>query len=130
MMRSPTHLSGQIQFISTEGQRLRVFQRVRIDGEVIVHDEERLHIARLQDISAGGLFIEDLNSIPPGKQVRLVIKSSKLQKAVQATGKIVRVEKELGNGSAVEFTSISSRAREIIQNCVFEQRMERALKVA
>lgn len=129
-MRTPSNLSGKASFKSGEGQRLRVFQRAKVAGQVLIHDEERLYIAPLQDISAGGIFVGQLVGIPKGRHVRIVVKSPKLETPVQAIGTVVRVEKNGKAGLAVEFTSISSRAREIIQNCVFETRMESALKAA
>jgi len=117
-------------FFKNEGQRLRVFQRANIHGQVMVHDDAHLYIAPLHDISAGGIFIDELVSLSEGSFVRVVVKSKSLGEPVQATGTVVRVEKGNRQGLAVEFTSISSRARETIQNCVFEARMERALKVA
>lgn len=128
-MRAPSNLDSNINFKS-EGQRLRVFQRAHIQGHVLIHDDSQLFVAPLQNISAGGLFIDQLVALAPGSQVRVVVKSEKLQAPVQATGTIVRVEQEGRHGLAIEFTSISSRSREVIQNCVFETRMERVLKVA
>lgn len=109
---------------------VRNFHRVQIRGHVMIHDEERLFIAPLDNISAGGLFINQLVSLPAGREVRVVVKSSKLQHPVQAIGRVVRVETDGRRGIAVEFTSISGDAKEIIQNCVFESRMENALQVA
>lgn len=111
-------------------ERLRVFERARVSGFVMIHDEEHLFIAPLDNISAGGLFLNELVAIPAGKMVRIVVKSPRLEHPVQAKGTVVRIEKRDRKGMAVEFTSISSRAREIIQNCVFEARMESALKAA
>lgn len=128
-MRVPSGLGSKVKF-PAEGQRLRVFQRANIQGQVLIHDENQLYIAPLQNISAGGLFIDELIQLPAGSHVRVVVKSDKLQAPVQATGTVVRIEKEDRKGLAIEFTSISSRAREVIQNCVFETRMERVLRVA
>lgn len=114
----------------TPKNRLRVFQRVSVDGQVLIHDEEQLFIAPLNNISAGGLFVNDLVDLPRGRTVRVVVKSSKLKGPVQANGTIVRIQEgEHGRGIAIEFTSISSAAREAIQSCVYESRMGSALKV-
>jgi len=129
-MRSPSNLGPKVEFKPEGGRRLRVFQRAQVKGRVIVHDDTQLFIAPLDNISAGGLFIDQLMNIPSGKQVRLVVKSAKLESPVQATGTVIRVERDNRQGLAIEFTSISSRARETIQNCVFESRMEKVLKVA
>ena len=108
--------------------RLRVFQRASIPGQVIIHDEEHLYIAPLQNISAAGLFIDQLEHFNEGSQVRMVVKSSRLAEPVQATGTVVRVQSAGKRGLAVEFTSISTKAREMIQHYVFESRLENTLK--
>jgi len=105
-------------------KRLRVFQRAEIPGSVYIHDDKHLFIAPLTNISAGGVFVSGLTSLPQGRGVRIVIKSPRFETAIQAKGTIVRVERSHRNGLAVEFTSISSKARDSIQNSVFESRME------
>lgn len=128
-MRLPSNLTSKVRF-KPEGRRLRVFQRAQLPGRVMVHDDTQLFIAPLENISAGGLFIDQLMNIPSGKTVRVVVKSPRLDSPIQATGTVVRVERDDRKGLAIEFTSISSRARESIQNCVFESKMEKVLKVA
>jgi len=131
MVRKPSHLNSQSTISKvTGGQRLRVFERAAIGGQVLIHDETHLFIAPLTNISAGGLFVGQLVSIPEGKVVRIVVKSPKLENPVQATATVVRVQHNGVRGLAIEFTSISSRAREVIQNCVYEVRMESALRAA
>ncbi len=129
MERSRTQNKGRAQFAAT-GNRLRVFQRAEIPGRFLIHDDENLFVAALINISAGGIFLADLTGIPKGSTVRIVLKSPDLTSVVQATGTVVRVENGKRRGVAVEFTSISSRSREIIQNYVFERRMESSLKAA
>lgn len=128
-MAQPSNLDSKVRF-KPEGRRLRVFQRAQLPGQVIVHDDAQLFIAPLENLSAGGLFIDQLMEIPAGRSVRVVVKSPRLENPIQATGTVVRVERDDRKGLAIEFTSISSRSRETIQNCVFESRMEKVLKVA
>ena len=116
--------------LKTENARLRLFQRAKILGTVMIHDEEHLYIAPLEDISAAGVFIDQLENFSEGSQVRMVVKAGELGEPVQATGKVVRVQSGAKQGLAVEFTSISSRARERIQNYVFESRLEANLRGA
>jgi c-di-GMP-binding flagellar brake protein YcgR len=111
-------------------RRLRVFERVTIPGEVLIHDETFLNLAPLGNLSAGGMFVPGLTCLPLGSPVRIVIKSPSLEYPIQALGRIVRVEQENRRGLAVEFTSISSQCREIIQNCVYESRIKNALDAA
>jgi c-di-GMP-binding flagellar brake protein YcgR len=110
-------------------ERLQVFERVTLKGQVLIHDENRLFIAPLNNISAGGVFIDELTVLPIGGEVRVVVRSPRLENPIQAVGTVVRVEDRLRHGIAVEFTTISSEARECIQNCVFESRVEKVLKV-
>ena len=111
-------------------KKTRVYQRAQVTGRVMIHDEEKLFIAPLNNISAGGLFIDQLVSIPKGSEVRIVVKSSRFDAPVQAVGTVVRIEEEDRRGLAVEFTAISKQAQEIIQACVAEARLETAIKTA
>ena len=113
----------------SETRRYQVFQRAAIQGSVLIHDEDQLYIAPLNNISAGGLFADRLVTIPEGRVVRVVVKSPRFEQPVQARGTVVRIQGEDRPGVAVEFTSISSRARDIIKHCVQEARMESALKI-
>lgn len=129
MFNSRSNFSNKACFEARPESRLRVFQRAEVQGEVLIHDDTRLYIAPLNNISAGGVFVDHLVSIPQGSQVRVVVRSPRLDNSVQAIGTVIRIEKQNRRGMAIEFTSISSKARELIQNCVFEARMEAALKV-
>ncbi len=97
---------------------VRTHVRAAMSGKVFIHDENRLFIAPLSNLSAGGLFVDRLISIPEGSRVRVVIKSDKLNDAVQALGKVVRVESDGRRGLAVQFTAISKKAREVISKSV------------
>lgn len=99
-------------------------------GYVMIHDENRLYIAPLTNISAGGVFVSQLVNIPAGRNVRVVVKSNRLGAPIQALGTVVRIEIDGRKGSAVEFTSLSAQDKEHIQACVFETRLELALKAA
>jgi c-di-GMP-binding flagellar brake protein YcgR len=129
-MTNFSKLAVAVNFTASSKEPVRVFKRADVEGEVLFNSDTEFFIATLRNISAGGFFVECSVTIPAGQCVRVVIKSSKLEQPVQAIGTIVRVETKDRPGLAVEFTSISSRAREIIQNCVFEARMQSSLKVA
>lgn len=107
----------------------QLYRRVSMEGDVIIHDNIHLYMTKLRNISGGGVFLKDLVSIKEGENVRLIIKSQKLEKAIQAKGKVVRIEKNPNRGLAVEFTSISKEDRQCIENSVYEQAMEEALKI-
>src|SRR4051812_36828670 len=97
---------------------VRTHVRAAIAGKVFIHDENRLFIAPLNNLSAGGFFVDRLVSIPEGSRVRVVIKSDSLNDAVQALGKVVRVETDGRRGLAVQFTAISKKARDVISKSV------------
>lgn len=109
--------------------RLQVFKRAAISGSVLIHDDTRLYEARIGNLSAGGIFLNNLTLLNAGTNVRVTIKASGLATPVQAMGKVVRVEEALRRGLAVEFTSISNHSRETLHNCVQEARLQEALKV-
>lgn len=110
-------------------QRLRAFARVELTGEVMIHNEEDLFIAPLANLSAGGCFISQLNSIPLGTEVKVVVRSGKLKSPVQAQGVVVRVENQKRVGTAIEFTSIAEESRDLIQTLVYEHKVQSALKI-
>jgi Tfp pilus assembly protein PilZ len=110
--------------------RARKHPRAKTTGQVIIHNEQRLFIAPLDDISAGGLFVKQLVSLPIGSEVKIVVKGPGFSTPLQAVGKVVRVNHDNRKGIAVQFTQISDGDKESIQSAVFELRMEAALKAA
>ncbi|MBI1860809.1 MAG: PilZ domain-containing protein [Deltaproteobacteria bacterium] len=111
--------------------RLQVFKRVQLRGKVFIHNDDELYQASIGNISAGGLFLNDVTELKLGSVVRVVIKAQGLDMPIQAVGRVVRIEADdIRTGLAVEFTSISRQSREDIQNCVHEARMRDALKTA
>jgi len=110
-------------------QRLRAYSRIEISGDVVIHNDEDLYIAPLANLSAGGCFITQLNSIPLGTEVRVVVRSTKLKSPVQAQGIVVRVENQARVGTAIEFTSIPEESRDQIQTLVYEHKVHSALKI-
>lgn len=109
---------------------IRVHPRVEMAGLVMIHNEERLYIAPLMDLSVGGAFVSQLVTLTPGSQVKVVLKGPRFATPVQVEGTVVRVEKSARKGSAVQFQGLTEMAKSAIQSCVFETRMEAALKVA
>lgn len=110
-------------------RRLRVYARIFLEGEVYIHNEKALYIAPINNISAGGCFVDQLNNIPEGSEVKIIIKSERLNNPIQATGVVVRIEKQVRKGSAIEFTSIAGDSREAIQTLVYENKIQDALKI-
>ena len=117
-------------FSQIENQRLRAYSRAYINGQVFIHNDNHLYIAPLNNISAGGLFVDKLCTLAEGSPVRVVVKSSKFPTPIQAKGNIVRVQKAGKSGLAVEFTSINQKAREVIQAVVFQNKLETAMRIA
>ncbi len=110
-------------------QRLRAYARVELSGEVLIHDEEELYIVPLLNLSAGGCFVEKIHCISKGSEVKIVVRSKRLQFPIQAKGVVVRIEKEDRVGLAIEFTSISQEARDSIQTLIYENKVQNALKI-
>lgn len=108
----------------------QIHPRADLHGQVIIHDDKHLFIAPISNLSAGGLFIEQLVNIPAGKVVKVVVKSDRLAVPIQMQGTVVRVERGGRRGLAVQFSELNDSTRETIENFVFECRMESALKVA
>lgn len=98
--------------------RARQFPRAAVVGRVYIHDENQLFIAPLNNISAGGLFIEGLTEIGCGQAVKIVVKSPSLAEPIQAQGAVVRVETATRRGLAVQFSHISKEAQMAISRCV------------
>lgn len=128
-MRSTSSSKKHGQIKPTYAKK-QVFPRAGLTGQVIIHDDRNLYIAPISNLSAGGLFIEQLVNIPAGKQVKVVVKSDRLSTPIQIQGTVVRVERGGKRGLAVQFNEINADTKETIENFVFESRMETALKVA
>ena len=110
-------------------KRLRAYARINLEGEVFIHNEEDLYVAPLNNLSAGGCFVDQLNTLPQGSEVKVIVKSARLQNPIQAAGVIVRVEDSQRKGSAIEFTSLNAQSREEIQTLVYENKIQNVLKV-
>lgn len=108
----------------------RKSERVQLQGRVFIHDQGHLFIAPLSNISEGGLFIDKLVSLPEGRPVRIVVKSDRFSMPVQARGTIVRVEKGSRKGSAVKFEVLPAKTRTLITECVNQNQLEDALRIA
>ena len=50
--------------IKRDGVRGRIHLRADMQGQVIIHDGEKIYIAPLSNLSAGGVFIGLLDSLP------------------------------------------------------------------
>jgi c-di-GMP-binding flagellar brake protein YcgR len=110
--------------------KARRHPRVKVRGHVFIHNEAKLFIAPLDDISAGGVFVRNLTSLPSGSEVKIVVKGPGFSSPLQAVGVIVRVDQGTRKGVAVQFTVIDDATRDQIQSTVFETRMVAALKAA
>ena len=104
------------------GESKRVYRRIAIQGNALVHNEKALYLAPIANISGGGVFVSKLVQITEGSMVRLVIRSPKLAQPVTAHGKIVRVAPD---GAAVVFTEISHEDRQAILMMLVELETER-----
>ncbi len=108
----------RLRKIARRSEMERAFTRIGIKGRVYIHDDLRLFIAPIRNISEGGLFIHGLTTLQVGKTVRLVIKSTELSQTIQAKGTVVRIENQSRQGSAIQFQDLPSSSRNAIQRCV------------
>jgi len=88
----------------------------RIDLISEVHYEaNRSEIsARWTDISKGGIFVQTMEPLPPGEQVKLRIRLGANQKSYRAVGVVRHSLKWVGMG--IEFTHLHPEARNQIDN--------------
>lgn len=110
-------------------KKVQKYKRAVLPGHVYIHNDSRLFIAPLNNLSAGGLFIDGITALPVGNHVRLVIKSPSLDRAFQAKGKIIRIEKDARRGLAVEFAGLESELKEFINNSVHKKTDEVSFEV-
>lgn len=128
-MRKPSQLNSRSHIeSSSRTTKKQLHKRASIEGKVLIHNEQHLFIAPLSNLSVGGLFIDQLTSIPEGVEVRVIVKSPRLDAPIQVSGTVVRVEKTDRKGAAVEFAQLSGRTKQLIETCVAESRMETVLK--
>lgn len=122
-------MTSQVPTHKSHSRRLRAYERVNVSGDVVIHNEENLFIAPLANLSAGGCFVSDIQTIPEGTEVKIVVRCKKLIHPIQARGTVVRIENGPRRGAAIEFTSITPKCRETIQTLVHELKVESALKI-
>lgn len=112
------------------GLAARTHMRAEMEGRVFLHDQQRLFIAPLHNLSAGGLFINKLTAIPVGAEVKLIIKSPYFQFPIQLEGKVVRIESQLEEkkGLAIQFINHNHQHAQIINETVLDVRKKMAQK--
>ncbi len=74
---------------------------------------ERFYREFIQDISAGGLYIETREPLSKGEKISLTFSVPDSQMPIRVTGEIVRAEE---SGIAVEFKKISNYQEEIMSS--------------
>lgn len=97
-----------------QNNSVRDMGRVPVDGRVFIHNEEKLFIAPIVDISEAGCFVGQLTALAKGARIRAVIKSQTLGQPIQIVGTVIRVETGSRPGVAIGFTSLSDEARKCI----------------
>ncbi len=105
------------------------YERISLQGTALIHDDDHLFAAPLENLSRGGLFLSQLTSMKQGQVVKLVIKSEELAVPFQAEGRVVRVESSERKGIAIEFISLKAFAVKLIENRVSEKTLESELKL-
>jgi len=98
--------------------RARKHERFSVLAKVIIHNEEQIFIAPLDNISMGDLFVEKLISLELGNRVKVIVKSSHFTQPLQASGTIVRVETQDRVGSAVQFDWVQNDFEAILRKAI------------
>ncbi len=111
--------------MSDEVAEVRLYDRARLDLYVnkIIGDEP--HLARVRDISAGGLFLYKLlePDLFPAGYIGLELKLPVSEDVIWAVGEVVREEEfASADGVAVRFVRIAEHDRQIIRTFVDAQR--------
>ncbi len=85
------------------GQEKRVFPRKKLRTRVVFEDEkgEGFIYFYSTDVSVGGIFFESDVPLKLGTRVFLSFALSDGERAIRATGQVVRVERESGSGFVV-----------------------------
>ena len=113
---------------SDQNNTVRDMARVPVEGRVFIHDEEKLFIAPIVDISEAGCFVGQLTALTKGTKIRAVIKSQTLGEPIQIVGTVMRVETGTRPGVAIEFTSLSDDARKRIARHVTASKSQQKLE--
>ena len=96
--------------------------RIELVGEVYYEVNCSQHLARWTDISQDGLFIQTMQPLPVGQEVKLKIRLSSGTKLYTAVG-VVRHRLDLV-GMGLEFTHLHPEAKRLIEGtakCTLEQ---------
>jgi hypothetical protein len=105
----------------------RKYIRASVKGQVLLHNESKLLVAPLNNLSEGGVFVNGVTSLPEGSLVKLVIRSEFFKEPIQAEGKIIRIEKKERKGSAIQFTGMSVENLTDIKSSVLKAKKKEAL---
>ncbi len=103
--------------------RVRQFERAGLDLYVnkIIGNEP--HLARVRDISVGGVYLYKLlePELAPGTMVGLELKLPNSDDVIWAVGEVVREEGTLADGGAIQFLRIAEHDRQLIRDYVDTQ---------
>jgi len=111
-----------------QNNTVRDMPRATVEGRVFIHNEERLFIAPIVDISEGGCFVGQLTALTKGAKIRAVIKSQTLGQPIQIVGTVIRVETGNRTGVAIGFTDLPDEARKRIARLVSTSKSQEGLQ--
>jgi Tfp pilus assembly protein PilZ len=112
---------------SAQHNAVRDMGRAPVEGRIFIHDEEKLYIAPIVDISEAGCFVAHLTALTIGAKVRAVIKSPALGSPIQIVGTVMGVETGNRSGVAIGFTKVSDEARKRIARHVASSKSSQQL---
>jgi hypothetical protein len=111
-----------------QNNSVRDVPRAQLEGRVFIHNDERLFIAPIVDISEEGCFVGQLTALTKGAKVRAVIKSQTLGQPIQIVGTVIRVETGNRTGVAISFEKLADEARKRIARLVSTSKSQEGLE--
>ena len=92
----------------------RRFDRIELVDEVYFESNHKEILARWTDICLRGIFVQTMEPLPPGEQVKLRLKVGSEKKFYRAVGVVRHSLRWVGMG--LEFTHLHPGAKQTIEN--------------
>lgn len=94
----------------------RKYRRAKVITQVKCDALDRDIVMVTRDISLGGMFISDVNPLPPGSEISLAFRLSPTEPLLTGKAKVAYTIREAGMG--VMFTEISDNVRQALKQFV------------
>ena len=101
----------------------RVLPRIEISGHVYIDTGRGVLHARLNNLSASGIFIDKHTAVSVGTEVQLSIKSLDIGNIDNIKGKVVRIETKNRRGLAIQFLEIDEAIKKKINSFIYMKQL-------